>query len=490
MPSAGRVAEYAEFFRLVSDCLVATGPEVAAAAAAAGAAARAAAQNGQAGTASKAPEPAQGAAGLASKRPRPPPDAGGAGEADLEAKRARPGEKEDAKAKRSSRAAQLAARLAQLEQKAAALQEMSKKRAEEREKQLADAQEEEAEREEPEDAQQGPEEDEDDGMGINAQQRAIADPSFPFRKVCYLMRGPPGCGKSTTARKLLQYHLKLQGVKWTPGPDAPYSPLCRAFVLSTDDFFTFVDDQGEAEYRFDPKKLKEFHPKNQARFENCCELGRTPLFVDNTNIALWEMKDYLLSAEKYGYEVEVVDPREFGEDALNPDVLDQRCQAGAGADRAAGKTIPYAVLDRMCRNLEELPEPANCPTGPEALEAIRNSSNPFGDKGGGKGGGKGGFGGGKGGGFQPPMMQKGGFHQPPPWAGSVGSEIRPKQQAYVPPQVVARPPRPPPEPAAPAAPVTLPKQRMKCTPPQPPAALQQPPEPEAPRGARRAGSDA
>jgi len=40
------------------------------------------------------------------------------------------------------------------------------------------------------------------------------------------------------------------------------------------------------------------------------ELDRTPLFVDNTNIALWEMRDYLLAADRYGYEVEVVDPRQ------------------------------------------------------------------------------------------------------------------------------------------------------------------------------------
>ncbi|CAJ1370906.1 unnamed protein product [Effrenium voratum] len=33
-------------------------------------------------------------------------------------------------------------------------------------------------------------------------------------KVLYLLRGAPGCGKSSVARLLLQKHLKAQGVSW------------------------------------------------------------------------------------------------------------------------------------------------------------------------------------------------------------------------------------------------------------------------------------
>merc|ERR1740121_1769517 len=48
----------------------------------------------------------------------------------------------------------------------------------------------------------------------------------PYRKVLYIMRGPPGCGKSTAARHLLKQHLEIQGVQWS---GAVFCPLVRAF---------------------------------------------------------------------------------------------------------------------------------------------------------------------------------------------------------------------------------------------------------------------
>mmetsp|Transcript_20088 Transcript_20088/g.51314 ORF Transcript_20088/g.51314 Transcript_20088/m.51314 type:complete len:429 (+) Transcript_20088:336-1622(+) len=183
------------------------------------------------------------------------------------------------------------------------------------------------------------------------------------------MRGPPGSGKSTAARFLLAQHMKLQGVDWRPGSNAAFVSISRAFILSTDDFFTKVDDRGKAEYHFNPSKLKEYHPKNQARCEASMELGLTPLFVDNTNISLWEMRDYLKAAEKFGYDVQVVDPQALGPGALDPAVLESRIGEGAEG-RASGKEIPGHVLKRMVSNFEDLPPGLGSGSGPEAYAAL------------------------------------------------------------------------------------------------------------------------
>jgi predicted kinase len=102
-----------------------------------------------------------------------------------------------------------------------------------------------------------------------------------------LMRGLPGSGKSFLANKL------------------------DATVLSTDDFFTT-----EGGYDFDSAQIGQAHSWNQRRVETAMMKKTEHIVVDNTNIMFWEMKPYVLLADKYGYEIEFVESQ--SEWAWNP----------------------------------------------------------------------------------------------------------------------------------------------------------------------------
>jgi predicted kinase len=109
-------------------------------------------------------------------------------------------------------------------------------------------------------------------------------------KVAIIMRGLPGSGKSHWVET---YILSL--------------PLEKAIgvrqrgVFSTDSFFYHED-----EYRFDAKKLPEFHQCNLTGFIQALSSSEPVVICDNTNLCHWEYMAYEAAAKALGYQVKIV----------------------------------------------------------------------------------------------------------------------------------------------------------------------------------------
>ena len=101
-----------------------------------------------------------------------------------------------------------------------------------------------------------------------------------MKNIAYIMRGVPGSGKSTVARQIAG----------------------DVGVIHSTDSFLHVN----GEYKFDPKKLKEYHEKNFEDFKKSIEEGKPIVICDNTNIQRWEFEPYQKIAEENGYIVAIV----------------------------------------------------------------------------------------------------------------------------------------------------------------------------------------
>lgn len=100
-------------------------------------------------------------------------------------------------------------------------------------------------------------------------------------KICYIMRGISGSGKSSLANE-----LGTGGV-----------------ILATDDFF-----MESGKYEFDMSAIGYAHDWNIDRAAQAMKKGISPVVIDNTNVEAWQAKPYVLLAQKYGYKIEIVEP--------------------------------------------------------------------------------------------------------------------------------------------------------------------------------------
>jgi len=108
-------------------------------------------------------------------------------------------------------------------------------------------------------------------------------------KICYILRGLPGTGKSELAKNL-----------------ASGGRESRLGIFSTDEHF-MVD----GEYQFDPSKLGEYHAYNLRNATQFMESFKSPIhtincIIDNTNTQSWEYEKYVEAAKENGFMVQVI----------------------------------------------------------------------------------------------------------------------------------------------------------------------------------------
>ncbi len=101
----------------------------------------------------------------------------------------------------------------------------------------------------------------------------------------YIVRGLPGSGKSSLAKKLTEV------------------------VYSADDFFT----NKKGEYNFNAKLLGKAHEWCWGKVRDAMFIGANAVAVANTFTQAWEAEKYYQIAEEYGYSVFVIEcQNDFG----------------------------------------------------------------------------------------------------------------------------------------------------------------------------------
>ncbi len=109
-------------------------------------------------------------------------------------------------------------------------------------------------------------------------------------KLAIIMRGLPGSGKSHWVNEfLLTQHV-----------EAAINVRSRGY-FSTDSFFYDGD-----RYRFDSRKLSEYHQRNLTGFIQALSNNEPLVICDNTNLAHWEFMAYETAAKAMGYQVRIV----------------------------------------------------------------------------------------------------------------------------------------------------------------------------------------
>ena len=109
-------------------------------------------------------------------------------------------------------------------------------------------------------------------------------------KLCCVLKGVPGSGKSTKARQIVAEATKNNQT---------------SLICSTDDFFV---EHGNGIYKFEASLLGKAHNQNYKKFCKAIDEGIEIVIVDNTNIKVRDFKPYVLYANNSGYEIVLIEP--------------------------------------------------------------------------------------------------------------------------------------------------------------------------------------
>ncbi|MCH1931344.1 ATP-binding protein [Shewanella sp. A25] len=140
-----------------------------------------------------------------------------------------------------------------------------------------------------------------------------------------IMRGLPGSGKSYWISQFIQGLPLEQAIR-----------VKQQGIFSTDSYF-----YQDGEYRFDAKKLSEYHQRNLSAFIQALGRNEPIVICDNTNICGWEYMAYVAAAKALRYQVRMM---------LIGDPLDAQHQQEC-ALRNQHK-VPLSQIQRMAKQFE------------------------------------------------------------------------------------------------------------------------------------------
>jgi energy-coupling factor transporter ATP-binding protein EcfA2 len=144
-------------------------------------------------------------------------------------------------------------------------------------------------------------------------------------KVCVILRGPTGSGKSTLVKELKKATL-IQDLK---------GDTCIE-CFSTDDLFIT-----DGEYKFEADKLESYHNQNFLNFRDAVVNDNyQAVCVDNTNIGYHEYGRYIELARNNGYVTVVFDCKK-----LAPEVLFARTTHSVPINSIIAKVKKYNFVD-------------------------------------------------------------------------------------------------------------------------------------------------
>lgn len=173
-------------------------------------------------------------------------------------------------------------------------------------------------------------------------QKRAADRQAGGSRRLILLRGPPGVNKAEWAQQELRDEVAGESVV-----------AQLAHICSVDDFFRDYTTGDGSELAFKPELLRSNRASNEARVRLAMEVGLDPLYVDDLNLRISDMKPYATLAKRFGYEVTAIPPEEISPNWSDVDFLVGQLQAQYGS--VESKCFTPSFVESMIDCFEALP---------------------------------------------------------------------------------------------------------------------------------------